>query len=439
MIKTIKQTLFRNDKGIALIAALVLVAVLAIAGTVGVVTTITDITISSNYKSSMQSFYIAEAGFEHAKAVLKVTPFDDVLDGTYGGSPGILNFGENVSFGNGTYTVTVSDDSNDWDGDTTADSNGKVVITSTGTLSNGSTHITEATVSKIHFDSYPAAITMIDNENGTIDNDRIVLGSGVDIDPIGDNGEQIGNVVKDVFITGDDTLDSSTNTGDGSGDDKLGIASQEEFRVQGGVQDPAVLVQVGFSNELLYNSSDPNFVRPVLDGGSSSAYGTGTIAAGPTETKVKSQVSYLQNKADYSITANKLSQTTYTNFGTASDPKITYFPDDFDIDNSITGYGIMVVEGNLKIKGSSTFEFHGVIYIVCRGQLEIVASGGIFNMWGQIIMITYSESPCTSVSGEERLEIPKGTMHVYYSTEAISNYADPLTFEVDSWREKYNE
>ncbi|QII13901.1 putative polygalacturonase [Candidatus Kuenenia stuttgartiensis] len=437
MIKTIKQTIHKNDKGIALITALILIAVLAIAGTVVVITTTTDITISSNYKSSTQAFYIAEAGFEHAKAVLKVTAFDDVLDGTHGGSPGILNFGENVSFGNGTYTVTVSDDSNDWDGDTTADSNGKVVITSTGTLSNGSKHITEATVSKIHFDSYPAAITMIDNENGATDNDRIVLGSGTDIDPVADNGSQIGNVVKDVFITGDDTLDGSANTGDGSGDDKLGVASQEEFRVQGGVQDPAVLVQVGFYNERLYNSSDPNFDRPVLDGGSYSAYGTGTLAAGPSEVKVKSQVSNLQSKADYSITANKLSQTSYTNFGTASSPKITYIPDDFDIDNSITGYGIMVVEGSLKIKGNTSFEFHGIIYIVCRGQLEIEASGGIVNMWGQIIMITYGEPPCTGISGEERLEIPKGTMHIYYSTDAINKYADPLTFEVDSWREVY--
>ncbi|MCZ7622887.1 MAG: hypothetical protein M5U24_10430 [Candidatus Kuenenia sp.] len=52
-------------------------------------------------------------------------------------------------------------------------------------------------------------------------------------------------------------------------------------------------------------------------------------------------------------------------------------------------------------------------------------------------MITYGEPPCTGISGEERLEIPKGTMHIYYSTDAINKYADPLTFEVDSWREVY--
>jgi predicted acyltransferase (DUF342 family) len=54
----------RNEKGIVLIAAIALVAILALAGTAAVITTTTDMKISSNYKTSAQAFYIAEAGIQ---------------------------------------------------------------------------------------------------------------------------------------------------------------------------------------------------------------------------------------------------------------------------------------------------------------------------------------------------------------------------------------
>lgn len=53
----------RNEKGIVLIAAIALVAILALVGTAAVITTTTDMKISSNYKSSVQAFYAAEAGY----------------------------------------------------------------------------------------------------------------------------------------------------------------------------------------------------------------------------------------------------------------------------------------------------------------------------------------------------------------------------------------
>lgn len=51
-----------HDKGLVLIAALALIAILAIVSTTAVITTTTDIKISSNYKTSVQAFYVAEAG-----------------------------------------------------------------------------------------------------------------------------------------------------------------------------------------------------------------------------------------------------------------------------------------------------------------------------------------------------------------------------------------
>lgn len=51
-----------DEKGIVFIVALALVAILALVGTVAVTTTNTDMKISSNYKTSTQAFYAAEAG-----------------------------------------------------------------------------------------------------------------------------------------------------------------------------------------------------------------------------------------------------------------------------------------------------------------------------------------------------------------------------------------
>ena len=51
-----------HDKGFVFIAALALIAILAIVSTVAVYTTTTDIRISGNYKTSVQAFYVAEAG-----------------------------------------------------------------------------------------------------------------------------------------------------------------------------------------------------------------------------------------------------------------------------------------------------------------------------------------------------------------------------------------
>ena len=58
---------YTEERGIVLIAALALVAILALLGGVAVITTNTDVKISSNYKSSVQALYAAQAGVEEAR------------------------------------------------------------------------------------------------------------------------------------------------------------------------------------------------------------------------------------------------------------------------------------------------------------------------------------------------------------------------------------
>jgi hypothetical protein len=54
-----------NEKGLVLVGVLALVAILALLATVSVTTTYTDIKITSNYKTSIQASYAAEAGYNH--------------------------------------------------------------------------------------------------------------------------------------------------------------------------------------------------------------------------------------------------------------------------------------------------------------------------------------------------------------------------------------
>ncbi len=79
---TINQAI-HNEKGIILIGAISLIAILALSGTVGVITTFTEIKISNNYKTSIQASYAAQAGTEEARARLKGSSSDP----NYAGDP----------------------------------------------------------------------------------------------------------------------------------------------------------------------------------------------------------------------------------------------------------------------------------------------------------------------------------------------------------------
>ena len=59
------------DKGVALISALLLIVVVGIISATILETTTTEISISKSFKSSVQSFYFAEAGLQEARARLR--------------------------------------------------------------------------------------------------------------------------------------------------------------------------------------------------------------------------------------------------------------------------------------------------------------------------------------------------------------------------------
>lgn len=146
------RLIHKNEKGMVLPLGLMFLAIIAILGTTAVIVTTTDLKIGSNYRASEQAFYNAEAGIERAKLVLfqdSGNGLDDELLGADAtantADDGILSFGSSVSFGNGSYSVVVTDN-DDGDGDLFADSDGKVIVTSTGTAPNNAKSVIKATV-----------------------------------------------------------------------------------------------------------------------------------------------------------------------------------------------------------------------------------------------------------------------------------------------------
>jgi hypothetical protein len=173
---------YRNEgeKAMVLIGVLTVLSLIALMATVAVTSTFTEINISSNYKNSKQAFYIAEAGLQHAKAILKTIPFNDVLDGTYSGEPGIL-FKDGREFGNGLYTIEIKDN-DDGDGNPVDDSDNIVNIISTGALSNGSRTSVELKIEKtlIPFPPIPAPITIIGEADTSISSSLNIVVDGRD-------------------------------------------------------------------------------------------------------------------------------------------------------------------------------------------------------------------------------------------------------------------
>lgn len=125
-----------NEKGLVLVTIIMLVSILLLIGFSSVMSAGTDLKIATNFRSSTQAFYLAEAGIERTLAYLNtVTDIDDVL------ATGTL-FGGSQSLGAGTYTVVVTNNADS--GSATHDTDGKVIATSTGAAAGGGKRVVEA-------------------------------------------------------------------------------------------------------------------------------------------------------------------------------------------------------------------------------------------------------------------------------------------------------
>ena len=109
----------KNEKGMVLPLGLMFLAIISILGTTAVVVTTTDLKIGSNYRTSEQAFYIAEAGLARAEAELinDLNTDQDLSNTSFEAIPGAISITpdstafytppgfNNISFGAGAYEI----------------------------------------------------------------------------------------------------------------------------------------------------------------------------------------------------------------------------------------------------------------------------------------------------------------------------------------------
>lgn len=132
----------KDESGIALVIALLIMVLLTVLGTAAIMTSTTDVKIGANFQRSSSAFYIAEAGLEAGLDFLGDN-FNST-DGwdTYLQDPSSDPEGENITsnlvsstVGSGSFNIYTLDDTatEGDDGDLSDDTNKKIYLTSKGT------------------------------------------------------------------------------------------------------------------------------------------------------------------------------------------------------------------------------------------------------------------------------------------------------------------
>jgi len=363
---------FGNQKGIVLPVALVFLVVLGLMGSAAVVMTRTDMKISGNYKNSEQAFYVAEAGVENAREVLRamnatssdkssysdelaaLTGINGVLDGYTSGTDDVPLI-STTSLGNGSYTVYLTNDSIDGHLNLT-DSNQTVTLTSVATGPNGSSSTIESTVKTFDLFPPPGSITL--------------LGSGASF---------TGNMSMAKNLHGDDQCSSGTP--------KPVIAVTDSGDV------PSIQASINSSKPATYHGkdSDGNSVTAATDPDTiTKAISSSTLASINSNYGINLNDAHSLNKfvtdlkqlADTIVSGGTDANSVYV--GAPGDTRIVVVDGDFNLNNS--GAGILLVTGELTFQGTITYT--GIILVFGEGSMRRQGGGNNMIKGGIIIADT---------------------------------------------------
>jgi Tfp pilus assembly protein PilX len=175
-----RHNIINDQKGIALITAILMLVVLSVLGIIAVNITSIGAKITGNTRTSKQAFYMAEAGIEAARELLRsriaggstISAQLDLVkgaDGVLTDSTNVANFSttDDVPFinttnmGNGSYKVYLTNDNEPSGGVTSlTDTNSQVTLTSFGSGPDNSRAVIQATVLRVPIPNLPGAISM---------------------------------------------------------------------------------------------------------------------------------------------------------------------------------------------------------------------------------------------------------------------------------------
>ena len=400
--------LLKNQDGFLLIAALALLATLTILGTTAYLLSSTDIKIGRGYRNSQQAFQVAQAGVERAREILRQVNANQ----TTGADPTVFNSelvhytAGNVSVASGTvgnysYTVMLSNDAGDAGG-TVADSNNKVLLTSTVTGTNNTKAIVEIGVSlpppptstPMSFPSNPGTVTLLGNSAS--------------------------------FIGGNSNAKSM------NGDDQCGAASSL----------PVVSVSAAGSLAGVQSSisgSKPKTYHTKVGGVSVDAStNMNDIAKTMTAAQMTSAGYSLNDPASLNSLVNAIqalpqavsvadgtsSNAVPGGIGTAASQKIVVANGDFTLSGGASGFGLLVVKGTLTFNGN--INWTGVIMVIGDGVM-VRTGGGNGTISGAVWVANTSGADGTPGTADDAMGAAVlntsggGNSNIQYCSSAVAN------------------
>lgn len=376
-----------SESGVILIAALTLLAALALVGTTAFIVASTDVKIGANFQTNQKALQVAMAGAEQARQTLRASNasstntsnFSEELAARIGGN-GVLN-GYSTSTDDSpiassstlvtgySYAVYLTNDSADGVSSTT-DSNSKVVLTSVATGPHNTKAVVITDVKLFEFSGSSPA-TLYSKDNTTLN------GSAISI--------------------------SGTDAGTCSG---------------------------GASLSAVYVYSEPSNPHTITENGSPSLSGSPPTQTGATSLDLDAYVNSLKGGASITLTADvSAGGNSTTSYGSSTN-YVTVYSDatqqgDGELRlNNVTGYGILLVKGNLQLAGN--INWNGII--IATGV--VTASGGgsnSKNIQGQIYSGASSLGD-TTVSG---------SVTIGYNSCDVKKALSSQPLKVVNWKQDY--
>ena len=410
-IKKQVGTILSDEKGMVLPLGLMFLAIIALLGTTAVIVTTTDLKIGSNYSTSEQAFYAAEAGIEEARARLRKNA--DVLIRIDDGHP-------------------TSDEWMRYIG-TDVKAQGK------GWINGNPMHAKVNSLSDLDY------VVEIKHQTDTSGN---VLYWG---DPDGDGSSQRNS---DGTYSGNKNIYLVTSEGFSGTSTKT---IEVEMRRDPPITVPAALY-VEASTEIKGNkthiigtdscgSDDKPGIATTGSEGGITFNGDPTVTGSPdnvsyngTNMNVQSVVDSLKGDADfaYSVTSATHTKTdmpgpgddwgtptpgtTLQDPSSCSDTNIVYYNTqgtDIRLSGGVTGCGILLVDGDLDMHGG--FSWHGTVIVT--GSV-IFLGGGDKNITGALI-----------AGGSVDADIIGGNSNIVYCSSAIDAQTENRPLHILNWKE----
>jgi len=430
------QVLFKNNRGMVLVVLIMMMVILLSITGASLLFSRLNLKSASSYKSGGAVFQIADAGIQHARAVIPIAgDFDALLQGDVSafpcGTP--CNGSSNKptltgSLAGSTYSVVVMDDDDGGSGNAYIDDTNKIVVlVSTAKGPNNSQRSIVAYIQKVNNNAPPGAAYI----PGDIDTQPKFKTKG------------------SFFITGDDT--SYTDDGPDGWADILSAGPE-----------PSVLgIALGdskLSSKFVKSLNDSE--RALVQGkgyDGSTTPATPSIAIPSTNMDVNAIANFYRDqispsagcppwcnnglKMDANYPCTDISPCT---LGTDSAPQITYIRQagkkHTDMKGKVSGAGVLIIEGKGHIQGD--FEFHGIVISIAPGSLE---EGGA----DPDEDVKFSLKNNAKIFGslllgpnQDKLQFDiKDNARVYYSSQALdmvdSNLGGELFGSIDliGWRE----